>query len=105
MSTKGMEPSGLVSSTVNLMALSMLFMCCKKFLCSVNCMTNVSFINLYQILGGFCDVLSAFSMKISVYKLATVGLSGVPCLYPQPVHNTYLGTGSRCCGGRTPQVL
>ena len=29
-SRKGIEPSGMVTSSVNLIALSMLFMCCKK---------------------------------------------------------------------------
>ena len=40
-SKNGIEPSDQVCSTVNLMALSMLLMCLKKFSCSVCCITTL----------------------------------------------------------------
>ena len=52
-SKKGMEPSSLLSSTVNLMAGSTLLMCCRKLcLLASLWMTKVSSTYLPQNLGG-----------------------------------------------------
>ena len=60
-SKKGMEPSSLLSSTVNLMAGSTLLMCCRKpCLLASLWMTKVSSTYLHQNLGGWGAVLRAF---------------------------------------------
>ena len=67
----GKEPSGHVSSIVNLMVLLILLMYLRKFsLCSVHCFTNVSYRNLFQSLGGFSAVLRAFFSKCSMDAMA-----------------------------------
>ena len=47
-------------------------------------------------LGGVGAVLRAFCSKYSMYRLATMGLTGNPWQHPQPVHRTGLGKKSRC---------
>ena len=82
-SKKGMEPSSLLSSTVNLMAGSTLFMCWRKpCLLASLWMTKVSSTCLHQNLGGWGAVLRAFCSKYSMYKLATMGLTGEPMAAP-----------------------
>ena len=44
----------------------------------------------------------ALTSKSSMNRLATIGLMGVPWLFPDLVHNTYPETRSRCSRGRTP---
>ena len=81
-SKKGMDPSSLLSSTVNLMAGSTLFMCWRKpCLLASLWMTKVSSTYLPQNLGGGA-VLRAFCSTYSVYKLATMGLTGEPMAAP-----------------------
>ena len=64
-SKKGMDPSSLLSSTVNLMAASTLLMCWRKScLLTSLWMTKVSFKNLHQNLGRCGAVLRAFCSKI-----------------------------------------
>ena len=63
-SKNAIEPSALVSGAVHLMVLSMLLRCWRKIsLCSVHCTRNVSSVNLFHSLGGFCAVLSALFLK------------------------------------------
>ena len=82
-SKKGMEPSSLLSSTVNLMAGSTLLMCCRKLcLLASLWMTKVSSTYLPQYLGGLGAVLGAFCSKYSIYRLATMGLTGEPMAAP-----------------------
>ena len=53
MSKKGMEPSGLASSTVNWMEVSTVLICWKySSLCDCCWTTNMSSIYLLQVLGG-----------------------------------------------------
>ena len=56
-----MEPSGLVSSAVNMM-----FDCCS--------MTKVSSTYLFHILGAFTAVVMALYSNDSIYKYATLGV-------------------------------
>ena len=49
-----------------------------------------------QSLGGWGAVLRAFCSKYSMYKLATMGLTGNPWQHPPPVHRTGLGKKSMC---------
>ena len=61
-SKNGIEPSSLVSSTVNLITWSVLFMWCKKFsLCSVHYITKMSSTNFFLNLGGSSTILMATS--------------------------------------------
>ena len=60
MSRKGMDPSLLTSSQVNLMSGSMELRCCMKlFLFFFLMMVNVSSTNLFHKAGGVDDVLMA----------------------------------------------
>ena len=81
-SKKGIEPSSLLSSTVNLMAGSTLFMCRRKpCLLASLWMTKVSSTYLCQNLGVGA-VLRTFCSKYSMYKLATMGLTREPMAVP-----------------------
>ena len=63
-SKKGMEPSSLLSSTVNFMAGSTLLMCCRKScLLTSLWMTKVSSTNLCQNLGGGMQCLGLFALS------------------------------------------
>ena len=63
-SKKGMEPSSLLSSTVNLMAGSTLFMCWRKLcLLASLWMTKVSLTYLPQNLGGGGQYLELFVLS------------------------------------------
>ena len=76
-SMNDLASSSLVSSTVNLIVLSVEFMCCKNLsLGSVSCMTNILSLYNFQSLGGFSAVLKALVSKSSKYQFATVGLTG-----------------------------
>ena len=46
--------------------------------------------------GWWGAVLRAFCSKYSMFKLATMGLTGDPWQHPQPVHRTGLGKRSKC---------
>ena len=82
-SKKGMEPSSLLSSTVNLRAGSTLLMCWRKpYLLASLWMTKVSSTYLCQHLGGCGAVLRAFCSKYSMYKLASMGLTVEPMAAP-----------------------
>ena len=90
-SKKGMDPSSLLSSTVNLMAGSTLFMCWRKpCLLASLWMTKVSSTYLPQNLGGWGAVLRAFCSKYSMYKLATMGLTGEPMAHCHTLHTRSL---------------
>ena len=78
-SKKGMDPSSLLSSTVNLIAGSTLFMCWRKpCLLTSLWMTKVSSTYLPQNLGGWGQYLELFASKYSMYRLATMGLTEEP---------------------------
>ena len=63
-SKMGMEPSSLLSSTVNLMAGSTLLMCCRKLcLLASLWMTKVSSTYLPQNLGGWVQCLELFVLS------------------------------------------
>ena len=82
-SKKGMEPSSLWSSTVNFMARSTLLMCWRKScLLTSLWMTKVSSTYLHLNLGGWGAVLKAFCSKYSMYRFATIGLTGEPMAAP-----------------------
>ena len=82
MSKNGIEPFSLVSSTVNLMAMPLLAMLLRWqrncLLCSMYCIPNVSSTYLFHSFGGFCTVLSAWSLKYFMYILAIMGLTEEP---------------------------
>ena len=64
-SKKGMEPSSLLSSTVNLMAGSTLFMCWRKLCLSGSLwMTKVSSTYLPQNFGGWGQYLELFVLTL-----------------------------------------
>ena len=66
-SKKGMDPSSLLSSTVNLMAGSTLLMCWRKpCLLTSLWMTKVSSTNLCQNLGGLGQYLELFVLSLHV---------------------------------------
>ena len=82
-SKNGIEPSGHVSSTVNLMDWSMLLMCLRKLsLCSVCCTMKVWSTYLLHALGRFSTVLRALQNVPCTYKMglngniAMIGLNG-----------------------------
>ena len=83
MSRNGLEKSGLVSSTVNLMLEStelMLFM--KLLLWDVFCPTKVSCTYFNYRHGGLGTVLSVLISKLFMKRLATTGLIGNPMTSP-----------------------
>ena len=92
-SKKGMDPSSLLSSTVNFIAGSTLLMCWRKpCLLTSLWITKVSSTNLCQNLGvGLGTVCRAFCSKYSMQRLATMDWLVNPWLHPQPVHRTGLG--------------
>ena len=66
-SRKGISPSGLVSPTVNLIALSMKLMSCRNLsLCVAYCMTKVLPTILFQSLGEYSAVLSVFFQTFNI---------------------------------------
>ena len=75
----GKAPSCWLFSTVNMMAGSMLFICSRRLcLCSSCLMTKVSSTYLSQSLGAVVAVLRAVLSKCSMWRLATMGLTGDP---------------------------
>ena len=95
-----------MSSTVNLIASSVVFICCRSFsLCSVCCITKVSSTYLFYNLGEFSIALRATSSKCSTYILATWWLTGDPIAMPPLPHSTDPGMGSRYYEDRMPDVL
>ena len=71
MSRKGIDPSSLVSSQVNLMLGCMELRCSRKLsLLFFLMMVNVSSTYLFHKVGGVGDVLMAWVSKSSMYKLA-----------------------------------
>ena len=82
-SKKGMDPSSLLSSTVNLMAGSALFYVLKEAL-FIDLLVDdkgVIYIPAPE-LGGVGAVLRAFCSKYSMYRLATMWLTGEPMAAP-----------------------
>ena len=74
-----MEPSSLLSSTVNLIAGSTLFMCYRKPVFVGFLVDNKGVIHQpAPEPGGWGAVLRAFCSKYSIYRLATIGLTGEP---------------------------
>ena len=74
-----MEPSGLVSSVVNMMEGSIELMSCKNSpLWDCYCMAKVSSTYLFHILGGFTADGMALCSNDSIYKLATMRVTGDP---------------------------
>ena len=102
-SKKGMEPSSLLSSTVNLMAGSTLLMCWRKpcLLASLQ-ITKVSSTNLHQNLGGGVQCLGHFALRTPCKGLLLWDLLGNPWLHPQPVQRTGLGRRNRCFSDKNP---
>ena len=91
-SEKGMEPSSLLSSTVNFMAGSTLLMCWRKScLLTSLWMTKLSSTNLCQNLGGGGQCLGLFALSTLCKGLLLWDLPGNPWLHPQPVQRTGLG--------------
>ena len=102
-SKKGMEPSSLLSSTVNLIAGSTLFMCCRKpCLLASLWITKVSSKYLCQNLGGGGQCLELFAPSTPCISWLQWGWQGNPWQHPQPVHRTGLGKKSRCFWDKTP---
>ena len=82
-SSNGMGASGLASSAVNMMEGPTQLMCCENSsLCDCCCMTKVSSKYLVHIKGGFTAFVMALCSNDSIYKLATMGLTGDPMAAP-----------------------
>ena len=95
-SKKGMEPSSLLSSTVNFIAGSTLFMCCRKpCLLASLWMTKVSSTYLHQNLVGGVQCLGLFAPSTPYIDWLLWDLQGNPWLHPQPVQRTGLGRRNR----------
>ena len=102
-SKKGIEPSSLLSSTVNLMAGSTLLMCWRKpCLLASLWMTKVSSTYLCQNLGGGEQYLGLFVLSTPGIDWPQWGWLGNPWQHPEPVHRTGLGKKSRCSWDKTP---
>ena len=102
-SKKGMEPSSLLSSTVNFMAGSTLLMCWRKpCLLTSLWMTKVSSTNLHQNLGDGVQCLGLFALSTPCKGLLLWDLLGNPWPHPQPVQRTGLGRRNRCFSDKTP---
>ena len=102
-SKEGMDPSSLLSSTVNLMAGSTLLMCWRKpCLLASLWMIKVSSTYLCQNLGGVGQYLGLFALSTPCISWLQWDWQGNPWQHPQPVHRTGLGKKSRCSWGRTP---
>ena len=100
-SKKGMEPSSLLSSTVNFMAGSTQLMCWRKScLLTSLWMTKVLSTNLCQNMGVQC--LGLFALSTPCKSLLLWGLLGNPWLQPQPVQRTGLGRRNRCFSDKIP---
>ena len=77
-SKKGMDPSSLLSSTVNFMAGSTLFLCCRKpCLLASLWMTKVSSTYLHQNLGGGVQCLGLFALSTPYSSQASLGDSSL----------------------------
>ena len=82
-SKKGMEPSSLLSSTVNFMAGSTLLTCWRKScLLTSLWMTKVSSTNLHQNLGGGVQCLGLFALSTPYKGWLLWGLLGNPWPHP-----------------------
>ena len=82
-SKKGIEPSSLDSSQVNLMLLSMEFMWSRKAsLWDFLMMVKVSSRNLFHSDGGCGDVARALVLRSSIKRFATIRLIGEPMAVP-----------------------
>ena len=96
-SQKGMEPSSLLSSTVNFMAGSALLMCWRKpCLLTSLWITKVSSTYLHQHIWGGVQCLGLFALSTPCKGLLLWDLLGNPWLHPQPVQRTGLGRRNRC---------
>ena len=96
-SKKGMEPSSLLSSTVNFMAGSTLLMCWRKpCLLTSLWMTKVPSTYLHQNLGGGVQCLGLFALSTPCKGWLLWDLPGNPWPHPQPVQRTGLGRRNRC---------
>ena len=96
-SKKGMEPSTLLSSTVNFMAGSPLLMCWRKSCLFTSLwMTKMSSTNLHQDLGGGVQCLGLFALSTPCKGLLLWDLLVNPWLHPQPVQRTDLRRSNRC---------
>ena len=99
---KGMEPSSLLSSTVNFMAGSTLLMCWRRScLLTSLWMTKVSSTDLHQNLGGGVQCLGLFTLSTLCRGLLLWDLWGNPWPHPQPVQRTGLGRRNRCFSDKT----
>ena len=95
-SKKGMDPSSLLSSTVNLIAGSTLLMSCRKScLLTSLWMTKVSSPYLYQNLGSEEQYLKLFVLSTPYKGWLQWGLLGNPWPHPQPVQRNGLGMRSK----------
>ena len=102
-SKEGMDPSSLLSSTVNLIAGSTLLMCWRKpCLLTSLWMTKVSSTYLCQNLGGGEQCLGLCALSTPYIDWLQWGWLGNPWQHPQPVHRTGLGKKSRCSWDKTP---
>ena len=82
MSKKGIDPSSLTSSQVNLILGCIEFRCCRNLSLSFLMIVNVSSTNLFHRVGGVVDVLMAWTSISSMNKFATCGLIGEPIAAP-----------------------
>ena len=83
LSRNGMEPSCLVSSVVRFMEGSTELMCCRNSsFCNCCSITKMSPTYLFYNLGGFIADVRALCSKDSIYKFATISLTGDPIAAP-----------------------
>ena len=102
-SKKGMEPFSLLSSTVNFMAGSTLFMCWRKPCLLISLwITKVSSTYLHQNLGGGVQYLGLFALSTPCKGLLLWDLLENPWWHPQPVQRTGLGRRNRYFSDKIP---
>ena len=104
MSNEGIDLYGIVSSTVDLIASSMEFMCCKKLsMFCIPCDKGVIHISFKVWVGSllFLDFVSKFSM----YKFATIEVTGDSMASPLSVHRTVLQRRSLYCSDGTLEFV
>ena len=104
-SKKGMEPSGLVCSTVNWSAQCIMKMCCSRFSLSyVCCMIKVSPKYLFHHLSGFSTVLQDM-IKVFYIYFGYCGANWGSHGHPFICFRTFPETRTMYCEDRIPEVV